>query len=365
VKTPTLLASLLIGLSTCLQASSANPDPGPVVVADTTTSEGRVLKVLRTADGRPIRGPTLWQWKSSSENNTRKDRNALLEERRLFEEFRDAGMTAVRLASFEVWFQSDGQPHADWSWSQLDDSGERRRMLRLLEKAVDSAAAAGLYIIINAHNKFNAYDHDYTTAFWEVVAPHFAKRTHVLYELANEIKTGPADYTDEDIRRHAELSRRVRELAPAVLQIVLTPSGTWAPSNPDGSGLDEMAMHTLAERFDTEWHEQGGACDWSLTAVGYHLYFNGKTSTILKNLHEHYPGLPTEVGYPEGIDGLVGVKPDDTARTEQMDGAFFVNEVCERLGLGWIQWQTETAEKWRGNIRLLIEDARQKNYHWK
>lgn len=347
-------------------ASDPSPsDPKAVVVhAATPFGLSEPVKVLRTAKGEPLRGPTLWQWKSSRENNRRDDRNLLLQDQSLFLEFRNSGMTAVRLASFEVWFQSDGQPHADWSWSDLSNAKERQAMLAVLETAVNSAAKEGLYLIINAHNKFNAYHHDYTTAFWEAVAPHFANRSHVLYELVNEIRTGPADYTDDDIRKQVELSRRLRELAPDTFQIVLTPSGTWAPSNPDGTGLDYAAMERLGDRFDQGWKSQGGSCDWERTAIGYHLYFNGKTSDILTRLHRRFPALPTEVSFPYGLSGLVGVKDDDKARSESMDGVPFVHEVCERLGFGWLQWHTETREKWQKNMRYITENAQQRGYVW-
>jgi len=366
---------LLFGLaSVCVAASavaapaskSLPSDPKPVrVVPIKVASSPQPLKVIRTASGDLLRGPTLWQWKSCPENDSREDRNRILGNRSHYQEFRSGGYTALRLASFEPWFQSDRQPYAEWSWSNLANPAETQRMLQTLELAINAAGHEGMYVVLNCHSKFNAYDHNYALAFWEAVAPYFANRTHVLYELANEIRTGPADYTDDDIRRHVQLSNRVRVLAPKTFQIVLTPSGTWAPSNPDGTGLDPASMERLADRFDQAWKDERGTCDWAKTAVGYHLYFNGKTSDILARMHHRFPGLPTEVSYPYGTKNLVGVKDDDTARSESMDGVPFVNEVCEKLGLGWLQWQTETPPKWQHNLRLIVDDAKQRGYAWR
>ncbi len=360
-----MVALLCIPRAIAATSPPSFDDPAPVhVVTLKPPQASNSLKVLRTAKGEPLRGPSLWQWKSSPEHDRRDDRNSLLDDHALFREFRKTGMTAIRLTSFEVWFQSDRQPYADWSWSDLSNEKERRALLKMLDRAVDTASKADLYIIINAHNKFNAYSHDYTIAFWEVVAPYFANRPHVLYELSNEIRTGPSDYTDDDLKQHVALSRLVRKLAPNTFQLVLTPSGTWAPSQPDGTGLDLAAMEKLAERFSKEWTAQGDSCDWKRTAIGYHLYFNGKTSEILTRLHHRFPGLPTEVNFPYGMAGLEGIKPDDTARSESMDGMTFANEVCERLGLGWLQWHTETREKWQKNIPLILQDAKKQGYAW-
>ncbi len=366
MKTIGLVHAIFLFLTICwattlhAQSTSRPTDRARITVQSVPDAlgGGKPLKVLRTDASTPLRAGAVWLFKAGTVND---ERNATAKDPAFYRKMRAAGLNAVRLIQFEVWFQSDA-PEKTTRYTDFTKPKECAALLANIETVINLASAEGLYVILNAHTKLRSYDDAYTRAFWTVVAPQFKDRTHVIYELTNEPLGDLANYYENEtfLDQQQSLYSLVRGLAPATHQQLLSVNGIWARFG----GEDVLKM--VADKFEAR---KPGNIDWRNTSVAYHLYYNGHTSARLRALHAAYPGFSGENNF--AYDGVVpsGVREDDTARSESMDVPFedrtrFANETCERLGIGWAHWHLENHAKFDANWPLLRADAEAKGYLW-
>ena len=314
----------------------------------------RHLKVLRSDFGTPLRAGTVWLWSQDPKEQPSS----------YFSEMREACLNAVRIILFDVWMQEEG--HATHEWS---DTGYRNAMIARIERAVNYCSANGLYAIINAHNRVPSmhpkYDEKLNTALWTSIAPYFADRTHVAYELSNETIAGAGKdgELESEAKQTLEALVRVhavaRKLAPQTHLMILTPAGIsgWGTSS---------AMSNLTRKFEA----LAGRIDWSKTSVAYHLYHADTnlfpTAENLRAFHTDFPGWPSENNFPPGFSGIkLGLQEGDNERSVSFGDDVFIMQTCERLGLGWSQWHINGPEQLRRNWPVRWADAVAKGYAWK
>ena len=356
-----LLLALLLGVAcgACVRAASTSlpSDRACLRVAeipDAVTPSGPPLKVLRTDADTPLRAGTAWLWSQPPMEPPDS----------YYADLRQAGLNAVRLVLFDVWMQEAGYRTYDW-----DNPDYRRAMLARIEHAVNLCSKNGLYAVINAHNRVPGaapkYDEKLNSGLWRAVAPFFANRTHVIYELANEPLAGPGHdgALDPATTRTLEALVRVhataRALAPSTHLMILTPAGV--------SGWGTLtAMGNLTRSFQ----KLAGPIDWTKTSVAYHLYHADAElfprAENLRTFHREFPGWPSENNFPPGFScQKLGVPEGDQERSVHFGADEFVLQTCERLGLGWSQWQINGPEQFRHNWPLLRADAVAKGYLWK
>ena len=316
-------------------------------------SPGKRLKVLRTDTDTPLRAGTAWIWTQEPQEQAES----------YYAELKKAGLNAVRIILFDVWVQEAGYKRYDWN-----DPVYRQAMLTHIERAVNACSANGLYAIINAHNKNPSphpnYDEKLNGDLWSAVAPYFANRTHVAYELSNEPisgvgKNGVLDA--EQSKTLASLGRVhgiARSLAPNTHLMILTPAGI--------SGWGSItAMGNLTRNFE----KLTGTLDWSKTSVAYHLYHADANlfpkAENLRAFHSEFPGWPSENNFPADFSPeKLGIKSGDSERSVSFGADHFIIQTCERLGLGWSQWQINGPEQFRHNWPLLWNDAKEHHYEW-
>ena len=363
----TLLISLLLAVSAHAQSVSLPTDRARVTVASVPDPYGGPnLKVLRTDSNTPLRAGTAWIWEKQGQE----------EPPEYYVNMRSKGLNAVRMILFDVWeieaYTSGAPsytPNVAWytptSW---DDTAYRARQLARMERAVNYASANGMYVIINAHNKIPNYDEPYVNKLWTHVAPYFANRTHVLYELANEPMSGIGTNGDMDQGGNAQNSPRLQALrrayniaragAPDTHLMVLTPPGI--NDSAYGTGMGNLAASFAAL--------PGVAVDWTKTSVAYHLYNNdaaygvANNAANLRNLHSRYPGWPSENAFPPGnFPNAIGL---DQWRSQPFPGDNWVNQTCERLGLGWSMWFINGANQLNNNFPIMWADAVANGWTW-
>ncbi len=318
-------------------------------------SPGEKLKVLRTDKGSPVRAATAWIWSEAPKEAPETHYKAL----------KKAGFNGVRIVLFDVWRHEEGQGKYDWKKPSY-----REETLAALERAVDRCSRNGLYAIINAHNRIPSgdtpkYDERLNRELWEAVAPRFAGRKHVLFELYNEPIPGagrdgslPAPHK-ATLQAMAGVYKTTRALAPETHFILLSPAGI------SGHGT-LSAMPNLVASFE----KLTGRIDWKKNSVGYHLYHADANlyprGEILRSLHHAYPGWPSENNFPSDIDRVKAALPQtDTDRSVSFGKERFVTETCERLGLGWSHWHLESPESLSRRWPLIRDDAIAKGYSWK
>jgi hypothetical protein len=318
-------------------------------IPDAYNPAGPPLKVLRTDIGTPLRAGTVWIWNKTPQEQPES----------YYDQMRDAGLNAVRLILFDTWEWENGYTTVRWTQPAYRDA-----ILARVDRAVNFAAARGLYVVINSHNGYALYDAAWVDELWTVVAPRYANRTHVIYEAANEPFNNLGADGDtsgvnpgrlEAVRTTHDL---IRSLAPATHIMVLT------PPNVVSSGVTVTALGNLAQRFAAL---PGPAIDWTKTSVAYHPYAGHPASfpqaQDLRNLHARYPGWPSENNFPLSVtSATLGIT--DPVRAISYQGHHYINQTCEFLGLGWSMWNINGPIQFANNWPLVWGDAVAKGYAW-
>ena len=276
------------------------------------------------------------------------------------------GLNAVRIILFDTWKVETYPPSNVFTPTDWEDPAYRTRQLARMERSVNFASKYGMYVVINSHNHIPSYNEVYTSTLWKYVAPYFANRTHVLYELANEPMSGIGRNGDMDMGATGAISsprlqalKRSYNIArngvPNTMLLILTPSGINDYNY--GTGLGN-----LADAFA----QLPGTVDWTKTAVAYHLYANDAAYVVatnaanLRNLHQRYAGWPSENSFHAGVYVYQG----DEWRYPSFDNDLYVNETCEKLGIGWAMRFINGTDQLNNNFPAMWSDAVAKGWTW-
>jgi len=318
------------------------------VVSVADAMGGPNLKVVRTDSDSPLRAGTAWLW----------SKQWFEEPADYYAAMRGKGLNAVRIVLFDTWEKEAGYGTTDWN-----DPTYRNVALGRIERAINFCSQNGLYAIINSHNKIPQFDVPYNKALWTYIAPHFRNRTHVVYEMSNEALSGTGTIADgsygDSIQRLTDLRATyeiIRKAAPDTHVMVLTPSGVSGWGYVDG-------MARLTRKFEG----LGPPIDWTKTSVAYHLYHADVNlfplAENLRNFHSQYPGWPSENNFPSTVTNeQLGIT--DTWRAVSYGTDVFINQTCERLGLGWSHWNINRLDQLNRNWPILWEDAVTRGYSW-
>lgn len=269
----TLLAFLLLAASAHAQSVSLPTDRARVTVASIPDPYGGPnLKVLRTDANTPLRAGTAWIWEKQRQE----------EPASYYANMRSKGLNSVRMILFDTWEVEAYTPGLQFTPTDWNNAAYRTRQLARMERSVNYASANGMYVIINSHNKNPNYNEAYVNALWTHVAPYFANRTHVLYELANEPMSGIGINGDMDMGGNAQNSSRLQALrrgyniararAPDTHLMILTPPGI--NDSAYGTGMGNVAASFAAL--------PGVAVDWAKT---YHLALTYTRPTLIPDVN--------------------------------------------------------------------------------
>jgi hypothetical protein len=138
--------------------------------------------------------------------------------------------------------------------------------------------------------------------------------------------------------------------------LILTPSGI--NDYAFGTGLGNLAA-SFAQL-------PGTTVDWTKTAVSYHLYNNDAAygaatkAQNLRNLHQRYAGWPSENSFPTGVT----ITDGDQWRSPSFDSDLYVNQTCEKLGIGWDMWFIDGETHFNANFPIMWADALAKGWTW-
>ncbi len=353
--------SILLVIEARAQSVPMPTDRGRVTVASIPDPVGGPnLKVLRTDTNTPLRAGTAWIWE--------KDRQE--EPESYYASLRAKGLNGVRMILFDAWEVEAYAPSPTFTPTDWNDPVYRARQLARMERSVNYASAHGLYVIINAHNKIPNYNATYCDALWTHVAPYFANRTHVLYEASNEPMDGIGNNgsmtanASDNAANHPRIQALkvtfniIRNAAPLTHVMVLTPPG-----------INDYATGTGLGNLAASFASLPGAVDWTKTSVAYHLYNNDSAygaatnAANLRNLHSRFPGWPSENNFPASVtSAALGIT--DPWRSAQFDSDIYVNQTCERLGLGWSLWNINGQTQLDRNWPIMIADANAKGWNW-
>jgi hypothetical protein len=194
-----------------------------------------------------------------------------------------------------------------------------------IDTAVNVAESLGMYIGIDFHDVFGTTT-DTLLKFWDIVAPRYKNRTHVIYELANEPNWG--------IQNEPVFYARLRALAP-LTHIIL-----FSFARPDYGMLDQVNQN-----------QQG--INWTNASVGYHPYFSSTADGIIR-LHTKFPCMTTELTPHPGVNDWNSMQPLNG------DSWGWV-KWHEQVGISWWLWYCGSMES---ELQPLLSDARNRGYMW-
>lgn len=332
------------------QSSRLPTDRGQITVESIRDPLGGPnLKVLRTDNKTPLRAGTAWIWSQQGKE----------EPSNYYAELRGQGLNAVRIVLFDTWEKEAGYFQTDWNNPEY-----RTEMLARIERAVNHCSKNGLYAVINSHNKIPLFDVPYNQALWKYVAPFFKNRTHVIYEMDNESLEGTGIIAGGvfggNLQRMKDLRAtfdQIRSAAPNTHVMVLTPAGVSGWGYVDG-------LARMTRVFEAQ---STIPINWRKTSVSYHLYHADENlfpqAQNLRNFHSQFPGWPSENNFPSSVtNAQLGIT--DTWRSVSFGKDVFLNQTCERLGLGWSHWNINGMAQFQRNWPILWADAVEKKYTW-
>ena len=203
------------------------------------------------------------------------------------------------------------------NWEYMQKSGRnseyyethKRDYLYMIDTVVRWAEEDGIYAMVNLTTKFGTrVDLERVKDFWDVVAPRYDDKTHVLYEVINEPEIPSAKSQMRNIYRH------VRGLAPST-HLVL-----WSPNNPSALQVDEVRSNS-------------NGINYSNASVGFHIYeyIEGK------RVQHDYATEYRAAGYPIIATEFYSLTDADYY---PIDYRFLSDNisVMENRGISWVQW---------------------------
>jgi hypothetical protein len=313
---------------------------------------------------------------------------------------RDAGLNSVRVVFFDPYFKRHPwTPGAGNTWIDFNNPSDVTDLTHHLDTVVNQASAKGIYVILNCTDIGYAFDEIYFAQFWAVVAPRYKDRTHVLYELGNEVDLDETFHSDGTIStsfygvdgdpmkkpsdivdKVMPLFLQVRAAAPQTHISLFSLSATnrvWAPK---GWSMLGLALDL----------QDKASVDWSKASFNFHNYQAQRSGYAaldpseqdIKDLMWRVPVICGEVGFRSEWVNPVTNHNDPAYKNPNLlrnafgvgrplDGSeFLATQGLERLKISWAQWDIDwvfpnTSEnRFKWNYRWLLNDAIANGYFW-
>lgn len=360
-------------------AAYATPDPDQQKLE---TELGR-LKIIRgpfgltiaNKKGQRLRGGSVFVYEYGREI----EKTKFLRDPSYWKTMQDNGINAVRVICFDPFQQSHGdkEKSVPWPYADLNDPADVAALLDDLDFIVSIAAQHSIHVVINYHDTGGYLDpdhsktidqetgtfpyletHDYLDRFWELVAPRYADRPHVAYELMNEpARWNPESYTEKNLDDIATVSKSVRKMAPETHQILLSVANhqSWKP--------ETHSVLRLAQSLTKR------GVDFTNASVGIHTYNprhpKPNSSDEILEVMQKFAVVNTEANFPKDYmerDGESWGDPDGGG----MDGDLLVVQSMERIGVSWFHWKINGPDEFEKHyLNLLVPDGKAKGYFWK
>lgn len=213
-----------------------------------------------------------------------------------------------------------------------------------IDTAVSIAETQNMYVLLGNGGPPGTYDKASVLDFWTQVAPRYASKTHVFYEMANEPTRGnpfwgsAPQMTDAVLRNLRDVYAVMRSGAPDTHIVLFTPANL----HPTPS-----AWRTVVQRFEALVE-----VDWTKASVGYHHYtgteeFGGLHGmTGIAEFRAWYPLLMTETNY-WNVPELPYTLRD-----------------YERDQISWISLAGKSASSCSSRLAVVVADLHAQGYDW-
>ncbi|MDA8743095.1 glycoside hydrolase family 5 protein [Rubripirellula amarantea] len=316
-----------------------------------------------------------------------------------WDQMKASGVNAVRVVFFDAFQRSRGDfyvnPNQPFPFTSLSIADamvqgiedrrtamrqavlDRDALLADFDTIVELAAERQMYVMINYHDVTGYQDpdfeeglnrhqsqfayktsKDYLFRFWSLIAPRYAHRTHVFYELMNEpVGYHPNDYSRQHVRDIVQTYHLVRALAPDT-HIVLGSFTTPASFN-------ERSMLRVAyemERYGAADPEKNGV-DFENASIGFHPYDISDlphSAVPIREVMRRYAVINTELGLPHALR-----ISDEEPESPGYFNDFLGSQSMERINVSWFAWNTFGPEEFGLVFEdIFCSDAHAKGYFW-
>jgi hypothetical protein len=138
---------------------------------------------------------------------------------------------------------------------EYQDPGDN---ISLVDSLVSWTETDSLYliIVIGACNQNCHFDLNFVKDFWNLYAPRYKDKTHVIYEIANEPECDKAPYDTSTLNMEKKAYEIIRSLAPETHIMFMT-----------YPGLDSLTLDDI--------NYLGSGIDWSNASIAAHGYMIG------------------------------------------------------------------------------------------
>lgn len=369
------LASFALPPKTAVTPEAGVPAAAGVVEASAAAADPQRVRIVRngttltiaTADRKLLRGIAVPVYLYQRQIG----RSGFFANPKYWDMLESSGINAVRLVAFDPWQRSHGFPNSTqpFPFTDLNDPEETAALLTEMDTIVNFASSRGMHVMINYHDTGNYHDpdysrpadangrfaplstHQYLTRFWDLVAPRYANRTHVLYELTNEPVAWSSDaYSTADLVKFKMLYDQVRSLAPKTHLVMLS----FATHFPQTSRTPRNVAIELKNL----------GVDFKNVSVGFHPYNarfpDANSSAPIRDLMRGFAVVNTEQNFPANL--VPGsIDPDASG----LDGDRMGTQSMERIGISWFHWYSGIPRDFRFNFQAhVVTDAIAKGYYW-
>lgn len=152
-----------------------------------------------------------------------------------------------------------------------------------LDRAVECAAAAGMYLMLMQSAKVFAPEWDELREFWTYAAPRYKDRTHVLYEMTNEPGGSPKDFSTSMLTQIRDIYNLMHNAAPNTL------IGVLDYAYPGADAATAVAKARTLQTMGVQYGPTGKAF------VATHLYFTPYST--FQTMKDAFPTMATEHVY--------------------------------------------------------------------
>ena len=209
---------------------------------------------------------------------------------------RDYHFNHVRLCAFVGNYDFD-----------FDDKVYKDRLVYLCDTITDWAQQDGIYVSINQHSQtLTNFKVDRWKKFWDIIAPRYKDRTHVLYEATNEPKVEVAQKFMPAMYQYLRKYRGATQT-----HIIL-----WSGVKPRDIPLEMIRKYS-------------DGIDYTNASYGFHSYWNcDQIFEEAAQIRKYYPSICTEV---HSLTNANDYPVDwDTLRCHLGQ--------AEAAGFSWTQW---------------------------
>lgn len=193
------------------------------------------------------------------------------------------------------------------------------KAIDFVDTVVDWCEELGVYAILNMHTRYGTEPKiNKTKDFWNVFAPRYKNKTHVVYEVINEPNTENMDSSEQKIENNMdEIYHHVRSKAPYTHLIL------WTPANASFISIEELESSSSG----------ANTINYDNASFGFHVY----EWTIGKTKEWDHAEQIRNAGFPVICTEFFSLESADYVPIDYEHVMDNIRQ-AEGKGMSWFNW---------------------------